>query len=72
MKLLLIFYLLFFYFVKKSQSQVETIRPKYLNSSIITKGQQVLSTINPHEILVYQFETEHYFNVYFRGIEKKL
>ena len=54
-------------------SQAEPLRPKYMNSSIIEEGKQVINEIAPHDIFIYQFEILSGFTiVLFHGIEKKL
>ena len=46
--------------------------PKFMNSTIIHDGEQIQNKIGPHEIFVYQFETNSLDVLFlFRGIEKR-
>ena len=50
----------------------QKLMPKFMNSTIIHDGAQIQNKIGPHEIFVYQFETNSLDVLFlFRGIEKR-
>ena len=65
-------YFFVLYFIKRLYCQQEPLRPKYIESAIINKGDQVIKELKPHQLFVYQVESKSQ-SVYvlFRGIEKK-
>ena len=64
---------LIFYYFHFIYSKAEPLRPKYMNSSIIEEGKQVIHEIGPHDIFIFQFEILTGATiVLFHGIEKKL
>ena len=72
MKLLITAYFFILYFIKRLNCQQEPLRPKYIESAIIKKGDQVIKEIKPHQLFVFQVESKTPFvYVLFHGIEKK-
>ena len=68
-----VFPYIFYYIVVIIQGYLaQTLKPKYHNSTIIHGGDQIHSTINPHEIFVLQIDTsEQRLHLLFRADDKK-